>query len=154
MLLYLVRHGQANLADKDPKKCLSKKGREEVLKTALFLVEHVKNKISRIVHSGKCRAKETAEIIGERLNPSKGIEETDHLNPLDEPTIWQERIETEKEDLMLVGHLPYLSKLTSLLLYKNENIQQIEFQAASVLCLKREENKSWCVLWMVSPETL
>ena len=88
MLLYLVRHGQANPADQDSRKCLSNKGREEISQTASFLVEHMKDKISRIVHSGKCRAKETAETIGERLNPSIGIEETDFLNPLDEPAIW------------------------------------------------------------------
>ncbi len=55
--------------------------------------------VSRILHSGKLRAKQTAEALSEHLHPTGGSSETDGLAPLDDPTIWAGRLAEELEDL-------------------------------------------------------
>ena len=52
---------------------------------------------------------------------------------------------------MLVGHLPYMSKLASLLLCGDETKPVIAFQTGGVLCLQRAGRDAWSVRWMVTP---
>jgi len=51
---------------------------------------------------------------------------------------------------MLVGHLPYLPRLTSLLLCAQPEREVVRFRNGGVLCLERTENE-WSVCWQVNP---
>jgi phosphohistidine phosphatase len=53
------------------------------------------------------------------------------------------------EDLLLVGHLPHVSKLTSPFLCNNPNKNIISFKMVGVMCLERDESKAWSVQWML-----
>jgi len=106
----------------------------------------------KVYHSGKRRAHQTAEIIANSLNVP--IESSRGLNPLDDVREWAERVRKETKDLMIVGHLPFLEKLTSLLLCDNENARSVVFRYGAIVCLDRKENGGWAVRWILTPEMI
>ena len=55
---------------------------------------------------------------------------------------------------MLVGHLPYMDKLLSYLIYGTETKILVEFQASGMVCLTRDEEGLWTLRWMVVPDML
>ncbi|MEK6693709.1 MAG: phosphohistidine phosphatase SixA [Nitrospirota bacterium] len=150
MLLYLVQHAEAKREEEDPVRGLTEKGLQDIRKVSAS-VSNLNIKISKIFHSGKTRALQTAEVLAEYLKPEKGLFETDGLAPLDEPEIWAERISTLDEDLVLVGHLPHLGRLASLLLCGDKEKNVIDFKMGGVVCLKRPEDNRWSVEWMILP---
>ncbi|MEK7308725.1 MAG: phosphohistidine phosphatase SixA [Nitrospirota bacterium] len=143
MLLYLVQHAEAKTEQEDPSRSLSEKGLQDIKKIAAYAAKlHIK--VNQIFHSGKTRALQTAQVLAEHLK-CENISETDGLAPMDDPQIWFERISKMNEDIMLVGHLPHLANLASLILcgYKDKNI--VNFKMAGVVCLKRFDDSKWSV---------
>jgi phosphohistidine phosphatase len=151
MFLYLVRHGEAKSAAEDPKQGLSEHGRREAERVASYLSSL---EVHHIFHSTKLRAAQTAEVFTEFVEPREGPTEADSLAPMDDPKVWDNRIDAITDDIMLVGHLPYMSRLASLLLSGDPDRAAFEFRPASVLCLKRHEGNRWAVQWMLGPETV
>lgn len=121
---------------------------------AAFLGGLTNLSLNAIFHSGKTRARQTAEVLAEHLHPAKGGRETDALNPMDDASIWAKRLESIEDDTMLVGHLPHLSKLASLLLCQDENKRVIAFQMAGTVSLTRDESGNYAVAWMLIPRML
>ncbi len=153
MFLYLVQHGEAKREDEDPARGLTEKGGADVRKAALFL--QGKNlSLSRVFHSNKTRAKETARIFADQLKPVKGVYESGDLAPLDDPEIWAKRIAGMEEDIMLVGHLPFMARLAGLLLCSEKEKPLISFKMGGVVCLARSEDGRWTVEWMIVPDIL
>lgn len=148
MKLYLMQHGKAKPKEEDPERGLTEEGIEEVERVAVFL-GRLGIEASRIHHSGKKRAEQTAEIVARHLNLK--AERAEGLEPLADIGIWAERLEGLDEDVILVGHLPHLSKLASYLLTGNPDLDAISFRFGGVVCLEREEGK-WRLLWAVRPE--
>jgi phosphohistidine phosphatase len=52
---------------------------------------------------------------------------------------------------MLVGHLPFLSRLVGLLVAGKPDAVVVRFRNAGIVCLRREEER-WSVNWTVPPE--
>lgn len=149
MMIYLVQHGEARPEEEDPERPLSDKGRAEVEKVAKSLKKSLKIGPSRIVHSPKLRAKQTAEILSSILNAP--AEEIEGIKPLDDPNIAKELVESGSNDgIMVVGHLPHLDKLSSLLITGDENAGIVRFRMGGVVCLEKEEK--WKVKWMLTPD--
>ena len=69
MALYLVQHGQSHSKDTDPAQGLTEEGRATVTRIA-SVAKGYNVPVACILHSGKKRARETAEIIagGDRPN--------------------------------------------------------------------------------------
>ena len=153
MLLYLVRHGEAQSELTDPSQSLSERGVRDVQKVASHLAG-LNVHIDIIFHSQKMRSKQTAIIFAEFLKPREGIQETDQLGPLDDPSEWEQRLRDRDMNIMLVGHLPYLPKLFSLLTCGVIDDSNITFKNASVACLKGQHNGSWILQWMLGPEVV
>ncbi len=151
MLLYLVQHAEAKKEEEDPARDLTEKGVEDIRKVATF-VERLNIKVNKIFHSGKTRALRTAEILAEHLKPVEGLSLIDGLAPLDEPEIWAERLTRITEDTMLVGHLPHLGRLASLLLTGDKEKHIVDFKMGGIVCLKRFDDGHWMVEWMVIPD--
>jgi phosphohistidine phosphatase len=120
---------------------------------ASFLARKEAIKVSHILHSGKRRAEQTAEILAEELLPGS-VTATDGLNPLDDPAIWNGRLAETNEDLMLVGHLPHLGKLAAQLVTGDAEQNPVAFRMGGIACLERQEDGNWVVGWMVVPEIL
>ena len=152
MKLYLIQHGEAKSDVEDPERSLTSRGEREVMsvsKVASVLLIT----LSKVYHSGKLRAKQTAEIIAGALKiPDPLVQSTQGLNPNDDIRPWAERISKEKEDLMLVGHLPFLEKLASFLLCGDDNAKLVWFRYGAMVCLDQKEDKSWAVRWIHTPE--
>ncbi len=153
MYLYLVQHGEAKSEQEDPSRSLSEKGIRDVRKVASFISQREKIEAECIFHSGKLRAAQTAGILSEYIQTDKGACEAAGVAPMDDPAGWAERLRGSGMDVMIVGHLPHLSRLASLLLCGNPEAGIVNFKMGGVLCLKREEDK-WSVEWMVVPEIL
>jgi phosphohistidine phosphatase len=152
MKLYLIQHGEAKSEAEDAERSLTEKGKKEVTsvsKAATGL--HIRP--SRVYHSGKSRAEQTAETIANSLKiPNLSVQATQGLNPNDDIRPWADRISKEREDLMLVGHLPFLEKLTSFLLCGNENARLVLFRYGAIVCIDQKEDKGWAIRWILTPE--
>lgn len=154
MNIYLVQHAEPKREEEDPQKPLSEKGWNDIRKVAAFIAEYANIHVRSIVHSGKTRAGQTAEVLAEHLSPHEGVKEAEGLDPLAAPSIWAKRLGEMKEDIMLVGHLPHLSKLSAYLLCHDENRRVADFQMGGVVCLRRDESDTWSIRWMVIPQIL
>ena len=151
MFLYLVQHGDSKKEEEDPARPLSDKGIEDVKKVASFMFR-LKITVEEVLHSSKLRARQTAEIIADSLNITKGASETEGLAPLNEPILWAEKLKTKTHSLMLVGHLPHLGKLSSFLLSGDKEKSIIAFKMGGVVCMKRDDSGTWTLQWMITPE--
>ena len=150
MYLYLVRHGEAKSKEEDPERGLTEKGEQNV-RTVAKEIARIKIHVSDIFHSPKPRAQQTAKIFAEQLKPEKGIDQSDNLLPDDDPGLWRMRLAGMKEDAMLVGHLPFMARLTGLLLCGDADRMFVDFKPGGVVCLKRVESR-WAIEWMIVPE--
>ena len=110
-------------------------------------------KVNQIRHSGKKRAEETAHIIGEEITPSAGVRTVQGLAPNDDVIPVSETLQLESEPVMIVGHLPFVSKLTSILLTGDKEQSVVSFQMGSCVCLTKE-NGQWSLQWTVHPDLI
>jgi phosphohistidine phosphatase len=154
MKLYLVRHGEPKTESEDPSRSLTEKGIDDIERLSAFIAEKKNVGVDAIFHSGKLRAQQTAEILAKHLNPRSGVEKTGGLMPLDDPSMWAERLEVMDEDVMLVGHLPYMSRLASELLAGDSEKTIVEFPTGGMACLERDESGKWVLEWVVDPHHL
>lgn len=149
MRRYLVRHGEAKSENEDPTRPLTDRGRADVTRVARHAAALGLN-ISEIRHSGKLRARQTAEILAEYLSPTRGITEMEGLAPGDHPGKVQAGIEAAREPVMLVGHLPHLGRLASALVVGDPTREIIDFQAGAIVCLVRVEG-NYRLEWILAP---
>jgi phosphohistidine phosphatase len=150
--LYLVQHGEAKPEAEDPERPLTDQGVETVRRMASWAAQ-VGLRVDQIGHSGKRRAEQTAALLAERLSPAKGVIVVEGLKPNDDVRPVAEALQAEHGPVMLVGHLPFLSRLASLLVAGNPEGGVIRFQQGGIVCLVQEEGK-WIVNWVMPPELL
>ena len=148
MKLYLVRHGDALPEELDPERPLSEQGQKEIDRLAEILVQRGLS-VGTILHSGKTRAAQTAERLAAKLLPAQGVLASDNLAPLDPVRPMADRITAMADDTMIVGHLPFLGKLVSLLVAGKEDSNAVNFKSGGLVCLKRGENRNWTIDWTV-----
>jgi phosphohistidine phosphatase len=153
MLLYLIQHGEAKKEQEDIKRPLNEKGIEDINKIGKFL-EQNKISVNRILHSTKLRAKQTAEILANYIKTEQGLIEVSGLEPNAYVNEWYEKIVKEENDIAIVGHLPYLSKLTSKLICEDENKKIVDFKQGSVLCLEKQIDNLFVIKFFILPEKL
>jgi len=151
MYVYLVQHGKAKSADEDPNRGLSEEGRNDVQRVAEFLSEH-RMTVSLIQHSGKARAEETAHLFAERIRCTAGPTHVQEMEPNDDPATMANFLNVYTDDVMLVGHLPHLERLTSLLLTGNPDRRPVALRNGGVVCLHKDGVGVWSVSWVIVPE--
>jgi phosphohistidine phosphatase len=150
MALFLVQHGKSLPKEVDPEQGLSDEGRAETEAIASVAREHGV-RIARIVQSGKKRAAQTAEIFVAALQPSGGVQKGDGLSPMDDVADFAEKIDPS-EDLMLVGHLPFMERLASFLITGAADKPVIRFQNSGIVCLDRDAGADrWTIQWTLFP---
>lgn len=152
MKLYLVQHATARRKEEDPSRPLSEQGWREIVKVAEYSAKYLDIHVEQILHSSKLRAKQTAEVLAEHLQPTKGAVLAQYLEPLADPKFWQRRLAQARENTIIVGHLPHLSKLTSILLTGDEAKEVVAFRMAGIVCLQRNETNQWVLKWLITPE--
>lgn len=150
MFLYLIQHGEALSKEEDPERPLSSIGVVNVNKVAAYAALNCGIVVgTSIHHSGKLRARQTAEIIASALN-LPGPEQAAGLKPMDDPANWQNRLAGQSKDLILVGHQPYMGRLAALLLCDDPEKDIIRFQMGGIVALQRE-NDLWALQWQIVP---
>ncbi len=153
MQLYLVQHGAAKSETEDPRRSLTDEGKRTVEQMADHL-GLLGLSLDRIEHSDKLRARQTAEILAARLQPRAGSQEVAGMAPNDDINPMRDRLQVESTDVMLVGHLPYLSRLVARLLRMEEYQNVVEFGMGGVVRLDRDLSGEWAVRWAITPELL
>ena len=153
MKLYLMQHGRPVSKEENAERPLSDQGANDIRRIADFL-EKGGVRIDEIIHSDKTRARQTAEIMNSRVNPGGKPIEKSCLSPLDDVKKIADHIRKREKDLMIVGHLPHLGKLSSLLVCGSESIPVVTFQQGGVVCFLRANDGVWTVAWMLVPEMI
>jgi phosphohistidine phosphatase len=149
MFLYIFRHGDAKSKNEDPERGLSDRGREEV--TAICdAFSRTEPQIEAIWHSGKTRAEQTANILAARLKIEGRVYPRSGLNPNDPLPPLVEEVERQGKNLVIVGHLPQLGKLVSVLLLGSER-ELLDLPSAGMVCLENSGD-SWRLDWFLTPE--
>lgn len=152
MRLYLVQHGEALSKDIDPERPLSDTGQAAVVRLAAFLKGRIR--VSAVVHSGKTRARQTAELLAAVLAPGLPVEAVSGIQPNDAVEPFMQQITTAGKDTLVVGHLPFMAKLVARLVTGSEATAIAAYQPGSMVCLATENGIGWQIQWMIRPELL
>lgn len=150
MRLYLVQHGEACRKDVDPARPLTKGGRKDVERLA-GLLEDMGVVVTRVVHSGKLRAEQTAARLAKTVAPGVAPEVSAHIAPDADPAGFDWRGEG---DALVVGHLPFMGRLVSLLVAGDAERPTVAYEPGTAVCLERDDGGRWRIAWMVRPEIL
>ena len=130
MAFYIVQHGLSLPKEQDPEKGLAPQGIEDVKRIA-EVARNYRVPVERILHSQKKRARQTAELIGEVLQPAQ-------VN--------------FKANTMVVGHLPFLERLTSFLITGRQDPILFKLQNGGIVCLDRiESSDTPAIKWALMP---
>jgi phosphohistidine phosphatase len=153
MRVYLVQHGESKPEAEDPQRRLTDKGIGEVQKVAKFL-RPLKLAVDAVWHSGKARAQQTGELLAEAVGARDRVVQREGLGPKDQVATIKEALQQTGDDVMIVGHLPFLDKLVAVLVTGSEENQIVEFRFGSVVCIERRDDEKWKVAWMIRPALL
>ena len=150
MALFLVQHGKSLPKDVDPDQGLSEEGITETQRIA-EVAKGYNIDVKCIKHSVKTRARTTAEIFADALNPAEGIQEITGIKPMDDVEAIAESIDYQA-NTMLVGHLPFMERMTSFLTTGSIENPVFKFQNSGIVCLDQDpETKSWFIKWTLMP---
>jgi phosphohistidine phosphatase len=155
MKLYLVQHADAVAASVDPERPLSTGG-TKIARALAEACARYRLEAAEVIHSGKARARETAEAISEACNLE--VRSTAGLDPLDPVQPFASQC-ASMHSAIVVGHLPFLERLAALLLAGREEPPVLAFQRGGMICLERRGAPDtgnafgvWCLLWTAFPD--
>ncbi len=151
MALYLVQHAHSLGKDQDPEKGISPEGTATTRRIA-EVASAYGIRVTRIMHSGKKRARQTAELFADTLSPTEGVEAMDGINPLDDVASLAPSLDPSRNQ-MLVGHLPFMERLTAYLVTGDADCSVFQFQNAGIVCLDRSDDpRGWVIKWTLMPD--
>lgn len=140
--LFLVRHGRPLDKERDPRRGLAPEGRDQAHKIGRWLAEQLGSNTLAIYHSGKDRARQTAEIIAGEIAGKVAevtVEVRDGLNPKDDVLPIVEWLANSDRPIMIVGHLPFLAYLLQQLV--GLAAEERGFEECRTIGLIRDNNK-------------
>ncbi len=153
MKLYLVQHAKALPKEHNSQRPLSEEGRQEAMRIAEF-IRPLGLAIDEFWHSGKLRAAQTAEIYAQTIQVGEGPDARDGLAPNDNVALLRDELAVAPDDTMIVGHMPFVSRLASLLLTGYESPPIVTFVNAGIVCFDRTPDNCWQIRWAITPEML
>jgi phosphohistidine phosphatase len=163
MNIFILRHGIAvergtKDFQNDSERPLTAKGTRQLRKSAAAM-RQMKLRFDLILSSPYERAKRTAEIVAEELKLKKRLKFSDALKYDGDAGELVHQLSTLKsapENLLLVGHEPYLSQLISLLVSGNEEVA-IDFKKGGLCKLEAEKlhyGKCAQLRWLLTPKQM
>jgi len=114
MRVVLVHHAEAVGPDVDPQRPLSAAGHQRAAMLASRL-KHEAFAPQAIWHSGKLRARQTAEAFLVACAPFAEFKMIRGLLPDDPPEWLRQELTAEARDVLVVGHIPNIMRLAALL---------------------------------------
>jgi len=132
--------------DVDPRRPLSPWGRDAVQRLAADAAARgVKPAV--VWHSGKLRARETAEAFWRACNPFAEFSASRDLQPGDSPEWMRDRLRGESRDVLIAGHYPHLPALLTLL-----TREETSFPQNGVVALRSDdEGETFSEEWRLDP---
>ena len=150
MRLYLVQHGEAVTKAVDPERPLSEQGRADVERLASWMGEQGVE-VDQILHSGKTRARQTAELLEGLLKSGGEILQQDGLAPNDSPAAILDTLYNQGEDVLVASHLPLVDRVLGLAIAKDSDQHLADFQPGTVAGIQRDSEGSWRLFMFARP---
>jgi phosphohistidine phosphatase len=151
-MILLVHHGEAVGPEVDSARPLSASG----LAGATRLADRAAQRGVRphlIWHSGKLRARQTAEAFWRACNPLASFTAVRGLQP-DDPPVWmRDLLAGETRTLILVGHVPHMPRLLRLLVRGDAEAPDVLFPQHGCVALEADGDR-WRELWRDHPRSL
>jgi len=160
--LYLLRHGLAVEPGTQGFSCdadrpLTPEGERKVEKIALAL-EALEISFDIILSSPYIRAQQTADIVAQALDLRKKLQLSDTLTPSGNIKKMLELVnELRVENVLLVGHEPYLSELISLLTAGETGAMQVVMKKGGFCKLSTDSLRPGrCAVleWLLTPKQM
>jgi phosphohistidine phosphatase len=147
VFLYLVHHGEAVGPEVDPRRPLSTAGRAAVVRVAAQAA--LNGARPQVVwHSGKLRAKQTAEEFWRACNALAEFSATRDLQPDDPPQWIRDRLRGETRDILVAGHFPHLPRLLAVLVSGGE--AGADFPPHGIVALHTDDaGETWREVWRI-----
>jgi phosphohistidine phosphatase len=163
MNVFILRHGIAVERstpgfENDSQRPLTPRGKRQLRKTAAAM-KKMDLCFNLILSSPHERAKRTAEIVAENLKSKKQLKFSDALKPDGDVKILIRQLNELKpapENILLAGHEPYLSRLISLLVTGDTQLQ-MDFKKGGLCKLEIEKLRaSQCarLAWLLTPRQM
>jgi phosphohistidine phosphatase len=153
MDVYLMQHGEATTEAENPDRPLTEAGRAAVQRVSAR-AGAVGVHVGVCVHSGKLRAEQTAQLLMEHVGDRADVSARQGLGPKDDvaPTAQWLRTTTEQDAIAVIGHLPFLDRLASLLVAGDEEAHVVRFQMGALVRLEPDdEGEGFAVGWVLPP---
>jgi phosphohistidine phosphatase len=163
MNIFILRHGIAvergtEGFEKDSERPLTDKGKRQLRKSAAAM-KRLKLRFDLILSSPYVRARQTAEIVADELKLKKHLKLSDALKSENHPETMigeMSRLKPKPENLLLVGHEPYLSHLISQLVSGNGDLA-LDFKKGGLCKLeiqKLDGASSAQLVWLLTPKLM
>ncbi len=95
-------------------------------------------------HSGKLRARQTAEAFWRACNALAEFSATRDMQPDDPPEWMRDRLRGERRDILIAGHFPHLPQLLSIL---TESASATFPQHGVVALETSDDGETWKEIW-------
>ena len=135
--IVLVHHAEAVLPNVDHMRPLSSAGQAHAERLALRLAGRGV-KPAAVWHSGKLRARQTAEACWRACNPLAGFAAVRGVQPDDEVETITAALEAEPGDVLVAGHMPHLPRLLHRLLTGRRDGDADDFPQHGAVALERD----------------
>ena len=145
MRILLVHHADAVSPGADAQRPLSLVGRDQAARMA----QEAKARgvaPAAIWHSGKLRARQTAEAFWRACNPLAAFTAVRNLQPADPPEWIRDQLLAEDSPVLLVGHMPHLARLLRTMVGGSSESSTAEFPPHGMVCLERID-PGWIERW-------
>jgi len=147
MFLFLVHHADAVGPDVDSQRPLSSLGRTQAEAMAARAKE-AGCAPAVIWHSGKLRARQTAEAYYRLCNPFAEFKMIRGLLPEDPPQYVRDLVVGETRDMLAAGHMPNIRSVLAAL-----DRRAALFPLHGVVALEStDEGRTWTERWRAAPE--
>jgi phosphohistidine phosphatase len=147
MHLYLIHHGVAVAADEDAQRPLSAVGLANAARVAAKAAA-LGARPDVVWHSGKLRAKQTAQEFWRACNALAEFSASKDLQPDDPPQWIRDRLRAESRDIAIAGHFPHLPRLLALMTTGGE--AGVDFPVNGIVALVTDDDGgTWRELWRI-----
>jgi phosphohistidine phosphatase len=143
VIVCLLHHADALSPGIDSQRPLSSIGLEQAERVARA-IQARGFMPAAIWHSGKLRARQTAEAARRIVSPFAEFRMVRGLSPEDPPSIIRDALLRESRDLLLVGHMPHLPSLLELLTRDMATTFPLH---GAVAVQSNDEGLTWAELW-------
>ena len=146
-----MHHADAVGPEVDPRRPLSPRGERQAAEIAAAAAANGARP-EVVWHSGKLRAKQTAEACWRACNALAAFSATRDLQPHDPPRWMRDRLRGETRDLLIAGHFPHLPGLLAALLDRGDAGADPGggFPLHGLVALETlDEGDTWSELWQV-----